>query len=180
MRRLDPPAEVYVHPEHDPGCRLRSPEFLRAFARRSRHALVVLDLEGSGVDETNDRSVMEAQLEQRLRESGWQDRARVVVIAPELETWVWSDSPHVASVFGWTEEPTRGGLREWLTDREFLVEGAAKPARPKEAVEGVLYELRRPRSSALYRKLAETVGFRRCEDPAFAKLRELLAAWFPA
>ncbi len=39
--------------------------------------------------------------------------------------------------------------------------------------------LRKPRSSAIYRALAESVSFRRCIDPAFQKLVTTLQTWFP-
>ncbi|MBI3182840.1 MAG: hypothetical protein HYZ28_11940 [Myxococcales bacterium] len=46
-------------------------------------------------------------------------------------------------------------------------------------MEQALFMSRKPRSSARYRTLAERVGLDACTDPAFQKLREVLAAWFP-
>jgi hypothetical protein len=46
-------------------------------------------------------------------------------------------------------------------------------------VETVLRTVRQPRSSGLYRKLAEKVSLERCTDPAFDKLRIVLRRWFP-
>ena len=44
---------------------------------------------------------LETEAEQRLSSSGWDDRAVAIVLDPELEIWVWSDSPEVDDVLGW-------------------------------------------------------------------------------
>ncbi|HEY2289968.1 MAG TPA: hypothetical protein VGM86_04625 [Thermoanaerobaculia bacterium] len=122
--------------------------------------------------------MLESQLEERLAQSGWEDRAAAVVISPELENWVWSDSPHVERVLGW--ERGSAPLRGWLQEKGLLEAGVAKPARPKEAVELALWTVRKPRSSAIYFELAQNVSTDRCTDPAFLKLRRCLCEWFPA
>lgn len=167
--------EVLPHPERDPGCLLRAPEFLQSFEGKYVHALVLLDLEGSGRD-GEPREDLEADLEWRL-EPAWGSRAAAVVMAPELEAWLWSDSPHVPEILGW--QGRSQNLRAWLRQREFLSDDEVKPGRPKEAVEEALREARKPRSSALYRQLAEKVSFRRCTDPAFGKFKDVLRQWFP-
>ncbi len=167
---------VLPHPEHDPGCLLRAPEFLRSFRGRFRHALVLLDREGSG-RETTTRQDLERDLEERLS-TDWGDRAAAVVIDPELEIWLWSDSPHVDAVLGWKGRSP--ALRSWLVETGFSSSRATKPERPKEAVEKALRIARKPRSSALYKQLAERVTFKRCTDPAFQKFGEILQTWFPA
>ena len=40
--------DIFVEPEHDPGCALRGVEFLRPFASQYRHGLLIFDHEGSG------------------------------------------------------------------------------------------------------------------------------------
>lgn len=167
--------EVLPHPERDPGCLLRSPEFLRSFTHRYFHALVLFDREGCGRGRES-RSSLEEDLESRLSDD-WTERARAVVMDPELEAWFWSDSPHVAEALGWRDRDP--DLRTWLEERGFLTSGSIKPSRPKEAVEAALREVRRPRSSAIYGRLASVVSFRRCTDPAFLKLLETLRLWFP-
>lgn len=166
--------DLYVHPERDPGCRLRAHHFLKPFAHRYAHALVVFDREGSGRDEA-ERTALERQVEGLLSSSGWDDRAAAVVIDPELEVWVWNDSPHVERALDWS-----GGisLREWLMQKGWLREGATKPAQPKTAVEEALRLAHRPRSSSMYHELARRVSTDRCVDPAFLKLRQTLAGWF--
>ena len=169
-------SDVFPHPLRDPGCIRDAPEFLRQYRDRYRHALVLLDREGSGRDDET-RLELEADLEKRLA-SDWTDRAAAVVMDPELEIWLWSDSPHVETVLGWGGR--KPDLREWLVREGFQQKGSAKPARPKEAVEKALRIAGKPRSSALYRQLSEKVSFRRCNDPAFQKVKQTLQQWFPA
>jgi hypothetical protein len=168
--------QIFTHPRRDPAVLRQSQDFLRPFLNRASFALVLLDREGCG-DEGAARTVLESQVENLLELNGWQGRCAVVVIDPELEAWVWSDSRHVDAVLGW---PWQGrDLRTWLLEKQFLQSGQLKPARPKEAVEAALREARRRRSSSIYRDLAGKVGFARCVDPAFLKLVQVLQSWFP-
>jgi len=165
------------HVDRDPGCARRSVEFLRPFRNQYTHALVVFDHEGSG-REAEARAELEQVLEGELARSGWRvDAARVIVLEPEVEAWVWSPSPHVATALGWSDWES---LRQWLVSRALLDPQAIKPARPKEAMLAVLNDRRLPRSASRFRKLAETVGHGSCRDPSFSKLREVLRAWFGA
>ena len=168
-------AEFQRHPDRDPGCLLRAHEFLRPQANRFRHALVLFDRKGCG-QEGKGRAGLEHEVESRLSASGWGDRAAVVVIDPELEVWVWSDSPHVEAHLGW--EGREPDLHTWMLQEGFLQQDQAKPARPREAVDRVLRVARKRRSSSIYRQLAQDVSLTRCEDPAFLKLRETLRSWF--
>lgn len=169
-------ADIYVHPERDPGCFLESHVFLRPFSERYEYALVIFDRHGCG-QEDNTREELERLVEERLHSCGWvQTRCMAVVLDPELEVLVWSDSPQVDRVLGW--EGREPKLRQWLHDNGFWDEGLVKPRQPKEALEAALKSVRKPRSSALYLQLAQSVGFERCNDPAFNKLRHGLSGWF--
>jgi len=176
MGTREPISVVHVHPEKDPGCLLRGHEFLSLFQKQFAHALILLDLEGCG-QERSARETLEAAIEKRLSQSGWGGRAAAVVIDPELEMWVWSDSPQVDAVLGW--QGRSPDLRSWLKTKDFLQEGQAKPERPKEAMELALRTVRKPRSSSLYFQLARQVSLERCVDPAFVKLKTTLQTWFP-
>lgn len=167
--------DVFVHPHSDPGCLRESHEFLRPFTKQYRHALVIFDREGCGKDLADPRE-LENSVEQELANSGWSKRNAVIVLDPELEIWIWSDSPHVADVLGWTQGVE--SLRNWLIAQSYLRPGDAKPQHPKEAMEGALREVRRSRSSAVYAELAKKVSFARCNDLAFEKLKATLRNWF--
>lgn len=166
---------IHVHPESDPGCFLRGHTFLRPFYRQYSHALVLLDRHGCGKEDMP-RKTLERDLEERLSRAGWGNRAAVVVIDPELEVWVWSDSPEVGSVLGWVGR--KPSLAEWLRSQGYQRANQCKPNRPKEAVEKTLKITRKPRSSAMYRELAERVSVNRCVDPAFVKFKTTLQGWF--
>ena len=169
---------IVVHPSRDPGCLNDSHEFLRPFIRLYGHALVIFDHHGCG-REKKTREDLEIEVEARLRTSGWAERARAIVIDPELEAWVWSDSPHVPKILGWESgSGASEDLRQFLSRRRFLVKGQAKPTRPKEAMEEILRVKKKPRSSAIYRQLAQIVSLDRCQDSSFLKLRGTLSAWF--
>ncbi len=165
----------FVHPDRDPGCYRRAAEFLTVLTDQYQYAVVIFDREGSGA--TKGREDIETEVETRLAASGWNDRARCVVVDPEIENWVWTASRHVADCMRWSAniEP-----REWLATHGLWPKEAAKPPRPKEALQAVLRETGQPRSSALYGELAQRVSLTRCSDPAFLKLRDLLMTWFPA
>lgn len=173
IRQVTP--DYRVHPQKDPGILRSAHDFLRTFAKSHAHALVLMDREGTG-REALSRQEMEEEIESALGDAGWDDRAAAVVIDPELEIWVWSDSPHVDGELGWTGR--QPDLRTWLREKDFWPAGAMKPVRPKEALDAVLRMVRRPRSSAIYQALAEKVSLSRCTDSAFEKLRTVLQSWF--
>jgi hypothetical protein len=167
--------DIYPHPEHDPGCRTKGVDFVRPFRAQFRYVLVLFDLEGSGARRMS-REEVEQQVEVDLEKSGWQNRSCCVAIEPELEQWVWSSSARVDEVLGW--KGRQPPLREWLGVQGMWQAGQAKPSRPKESMEMALREVRTPRSSSLYRRLAERVSLQSCGDSAFSKLISTLQSWF--
>lgn len=175
IRSID--VDISVHPQHDPGCATRGVQFLSNFSQQYLHGLLVFDRQGSGMEQKQPQE-MQNELNREFEDSAWGKRARAIVLDPELEAWVWSDSPHVAVVAGWKNQ--RPPLRRWLIGQGYLQEGATKPAQPKEALEAALHTVRKPRSASLYRQLAERVSLRRCNDPSFLELKTILTAWFPA
>ena len=167
--------DVFVHPEHDPGCALRGAAFLSNFAAQYRHGLILFDHEGSG-RESGSASSLQESVNDELSGSPWGDRARAIVVEPELEAWIWSDSPHVDTVAGW--ERRQPGLRRWLVDEGWIEEPEVKPARPKEAFQAALRAAGRARSASLYRRIAERVSVERCSDSSFQQFRNTLQHWF--
>ncbi len=169
-------SEIVVHPERDPGCFHDPGQLLGGFTGSARQALVVLDHAWEGVP-AEDAPELERLLEERLRKFGPPGWARALVIEPELDVWVFSDSPHVAEVLGW-RPPSTPTLRNAL-EKEGLWEPAkAKPEDPKGAMDWTLRRAGLPRSSALFRKLASQVSLRRCQDRSFQRLMDLFGGWF--
>ena len=166
-----------VHPQRDPGVFHNLDDgLLPAFARTHRHAMVIMDREGSGVEHLKSSVEMEETIEAALRAKGWGDRAAAIVIDPELEAWIWADSPHVAEVLGW--QGRTPNLASWLEQKNWKTPDSPKPSRPKEALDAALYETKIPHSSSLFRKLAEKISLLRCTDRSFLKMRTTLQRWF--
>ena len=174
------PFDLRRHPDRDAGCRVDAANFLRQFLRSYRHALVVFDQEGCG--SPSSREEIEGNVESELSRNGWGDRARAVVIDPELEAWVWSGSPVVAKALGWEERGEE--LRSWLGRRGFWQSGDIKPDSPKAAMNQALQSApratRRRRSARIFGDIAAGVPVEGCQDPAFRKLKATLREWFPA
>ena len=166
--------DVFPHEDSDPGVLRGAPEFLRRFLQTHRYALAVLDVEFSG--SPGPRQRLEGEIQQRLDGRGWQGRSRVIAIDPELEAWVWSDSPHVPRILGLAQNE----IRDIADEHDWWAQGAPKPIRPKELMSVVLRRARKVRSAAIYAQLAQRVSVQRCKDAAFAGLRDTLREWFGA
>lgn len=169
--------EILVHSNHDPGCLLDGHNLLRVYQGLYKHAVVMLDRDGCG-KESEARANLESEVEQRLRESGWGDRCAAVVLDPELENWVWSQSPEVDRALGWTG--ANPDLRSALKEAGLLSENAAKPPDPKAAMKYALQKTRVNPSASIYFEIAQSVSFKRCSDPSFIKFKSVLQSWFPS
>jgi hypothetical protein len=168
--------DLFVHPRRDPGCLNEAHDFLRPLARGYNHALVIFDREGCGREGVGPDALTN-EVRERLVHNGWQERADVVVLDPELEVWVWSPSPHVDECLGWTNR--QPPLREWLAANGHWPDDTSKPPEPKAAMEAALWQVRKPRSSAIYMDLAIRVSLQECADPAFRRFTQALQRWFP-
>lgn len=168
--------DTFVHPQHDPACARRGVSFLSSLSAQYDHALLLFDHQGSG-RETTPSGDLQREIDGHFAASTWGDRARAVVVDPELEAWVWSPSPHVDEVAGWAGRSP--SLRQWLVSEGWLQERAPKPARPKAAFLAALQAARVARSSSLYQQLAEKVSLKRCQDRSFRRLLTTLREWFP-
>jgi len=159
----------------DSRCRSSAHDFLKPFVDHYRFALVVFDHHGSG-DERVAPEDVRRQVVDKLSRAGWEDRCEAIVIAPELESWVWSASPNVAQVMGWESTPK---LRHWLQEQSLWPEQAAKPPDPKNAYEKALRQARKARSAQIFAQLAQQVSYKSCQDTSFRLLLETLRRWFP-
>ena len=170
-------ADVLIHPRRDPGCVNEGVAFLSGLSEYYHHGLLMFDYEGSGAENKYSFGDLQESLNAELISSPWQHRAKTIVLNPELEVWVWSKSPRVDDVAGWKNR--NPSLRRWLVERELLQEGEVKPARPKQAFEDALREVKKKRSSSLYQQIAEKVSFDGCDDTAFLEFKRTLQGWFP-
>jgi hypothetical protein len=161
---------------NDAGLYVRAHVMLRHLAAEYRHAVVIVDEEWDG---SPGAGAIEERLWAHLAEAGWaSDAALALVVCPEADVWLWSDSPHSAMALGWASWTE---LRPALEEQGWLVPGQAKPKLPKAAAEWALKHCGRkaPRSAALYRQVASNASVRRCEDAALERLLNAIRAWFP-
>jgi hypothetical protein len=167
---------IRTHLGRDPGCARDGHNFLRPMSRTCHHALIMFDHEGCG-REGEQPQALEDEVALNLSSNGWGDRAKALILSPELEIWVWSDSPEVDRCLGW--QLRTPDLRTWLKAKGFWAQGAEKPAEPKSAVEASLREVKKPRSSSIYKQIAQSVSLRRCTDVGFRRFSSTLQSWFP-
>lgn len=166
--------DIRVHPYRDPGCRTQSSAFLTSFKNMYQFGLVIFDKEGCG-KESSLRSELETEVEALLSTTGWGDRAKVIVIEPELENWIWVKSAQLAEIINWENIDS---LYQWLSDQEYLTNASSKPKRPKEAFEAALYISKKRRSSSIYKQIASRVSFKNCTDQSFLKFIQCMNNWF--
>jgi len=167
--------DVFPHPNKDPGVLRASQEFLRPLLREYSYTIVLFDFQGCG-QEKYKPGQLEIDVLDRLVTNGWRDRAHVIVLDPELEAWVWSRSPVIASLLGWS---SYRHLRNWLIGQGFEDPGTIKPKDPKGAMEAALEKSRLPRSASIFQQIASKVDFSACEDASFRSLVRVLREWFP-
>ena len=165
-----------AHPNKDPGVLREGPAFVRPFQDRYRYALLLLDHEGCG-READDRTELENRLQQQLANNGWANRSAAIVIAPELEQWIWLGETHVAQAIDWPTS-SRGSLHEWLEKNHLKKTVSTKPTRPKEALRAALRQTGVPPSASIIADIMQRGSYRRCLDPAFLKLLAQLRTWF--
>ncbi|MDQ3583148.1 MAG: hypothetical protein M3495_16785 [Pseudomonadota bacterium] len=131
------------------------PDLLRPFLGKSRKALAIRDLEGSGWEERG-AVALEEHLLERMHRNGWASSdCAAIVVPPEIEAWLRLPSTHLDDLM--TERARRH--REWTTARRHQVldgivgdfggcDDTGKPCRPKEVFEEFLRQLGIPRSNA--------------------------------
>ena len=170
---------VTRHVDRDSGCRSAATTHLRPYLSSHRYALVLFDRHGCG--SRSSRREIQRDVERDLTRNGWHDRAKAIVIDPEIEAWVWSESPEVARVLGWGRDFPP--LRSWLASHGLWASNRRKQQNPKRAMRKAMEEAglrgRARRSATRFHDLATTVDFTECSDPAFVELARTLRAWFP-
>jgi len=164
-----------THMGRDGGVRTTGPDVLSGERNRFSHALMVLDYEGSGGENVS-VDTLEAELDGRLR-AAWGGHAKAIVIAPEVDVWLWGADNALRETLQW---PESGSIRDWLRGKGFDFNADGKPLRPKEALDAMRPMHKQPRSSALYEKITTRISLQNCQDAAFVRLRTQLQAWFGA
>lgn len=168
--------EFLVHPGRDGGARSSGADVLRGERRQFAHALLILDFEGCGAKAGQTALNVEAQLDAEL-DLVWQDKAKAIVIDPELESWVWGSDNALQAALGW---PLPQTIRAWLAEHGYAVGPNGKPDQPKAAFEALVPVHKVPRSSAVYESITSKISLETCQDEVFQRLKQTLRWWFPA
>lgn len=159
----------------DPGVWKRAHELLRGYKQSHRHAIVMLD---EAFDGSPGAARLEGEIGNRMSSNGWNSRHEVIVLQPELESWIWQDCPEVESAFNYRQ--TQGTtLRAKLAKESLWDPETPKPADPKACAEWTRKTCRAKNLSYVYNTVARTVPIPPSPDPQFVKLRSTLSGWFP-
>lgn len=174
---FDPNEDLFSSATLDPGTYTTGEELLRPFQKTHRRAVVILDAEWDG---SPGAQAIQMNLTKRIIGVGWAaDAFKVIVIEPELETWIWQRSQRVATAlkFATVTEMVKA-VQEARID---WPDGQDKPSRPKEALQAVATRRRGIGfSSAIHKSITSVVSATACQDAAFQELKAALQAWFPA
>jgi hypothetical protein len=165
---------IRIHPNRDSGCRGDFCNYLRSSLVNHRRALVMFDHHGSG-SELKPAEHIEQEIEKELSMNGWQECC-CIVLKPELECWIWSDSPVVVRELGW--QGRTPSLLQWMTNEKHITPDDLKPFDPKTAFRAAIRKSGIRYSGRLFYNMAAKVSLNRCRDRAFLKLKSIMKDWF--
>jgi hypothetical protein len=173
---FDENEDLFSSPTMDPGTFRTGEEFLRLFQVSHRYAILMLDAEWNG---SPGAALIRDDLASRIALTGWsRDRFRVIVIEPELESWIWQRNQRVANALGFGSRDAM--VRAVQNAGLAWPDGQAKPSRPKEAFEALTVRAKKQgKSSATHRHVIADITLVGCQDAAFLDLRQTLQGWFP-
>lgn len=171
----------------DAGCFRRGPDYIPAPKYSANpeglyaHFMIAFDRDGSGVESWSPEDIASDVVDRACRRGWNQDDVACVVLIPEIESWVWTDTKHTADAMGW-ESLSR--LKEWLaTKKNHQLASNGKPIRPKEALEDAIKEAQKTnpkiRFADVHSTIAQSASLERCTDPSFLHFKETLLRWFP-
>ncbi|CAD5370103.1 conserved hypothetical protein [Rubrivivax sp. A210] len=161
--------------QNDPGLNTRAGLLLSPFFHSHRKAVVALDCDWVG---SPGQARIIQNVSTQLHQGGWAPEDVIVIaIDPELEQWIWQDSPVLAEEL---RLHAPGGLKATLAQRGLWPEDATKPPSPKDLFNRLRRENNVKLSSSIFKRIATRVPVARCEDAEFRRLVAQLQAWFPA
>ncbi len=146
-----PSYEIDTHPLRDAGC-LDADELLESQANRYRFAIIVANAERSG-RKGEMREDVEARIEEKLASSGWESRARAIIVDPGIDRWLLEHS---------------------------LGERWSPDIAVQSTLEAALRLKKIPQSPELYRDLGRRLVDEGESDPAWQKIIATLTKWFPS
>ena len=167
-----PEEDIFHDPLHtDGGVHKSAQELLRPYLSTHSRAMVVLDQKFGGQLPAAD---VRQDILARLNQNGWHDRCEVVVVDPELEVWLWQNSPHVKQALMFS-----GSLRQHLQDNGQWPAGAPKPLEPKETIQALVKAKKALKTKVVYSRIARSISIQGCTDQSFDLFANTIRLWFP-
>ncbi len=178
---FDPKQDLFDHQGKDPGVYAEAHKFLELYLETHAHAIVMLDFAFNDNLTTKNVDDVREEIRQNLMGSGWdEERIHVMVINPELEVLMWQeDTQGIETIIEYPGQ--QSSLKNWLQERGLWNAGLPKPADPKAAIDLVRNQGwgRKKTHSQIFKRVANNVSFRNCQDPAFSGLWLQLQEWYP-
>lgn len=178
---FDPQHDLVDHPGKDPGVYAEAHKFLELYRDTHSHAVVMLDFAFNDNVDTKNPQDLQQEILQNMIDSGWAaDHVHIMVINPELEVLMWQeDTQGIERII---EYPDRQkSLRDWLKDKGMWEEGLLKPQDPKGAIDLIRSQCwgKKKTRSQIFKRVANSVSFKNCQDQAFTGLWAQLQEWYP-
>jgi hypothetical protein len=176
-----PKLDLFYHPGKDAGVHADAHKFLSLYQRSHSNAVVMLDFAFNDNLTTKKVNDLQEEIMQNLVGSGWAEECvHVMVINPELEVLMWQeDTQGIEAIIEYPRKTP--SLRDWLKDRGLWDEGLPKPSDPKAAIDLIRKQSwgKKKTHSQIFKRVANGVSFKNCQDPAFTGLWAQLQSWYP-
>lgn len=183
--------DLHIHPisfevrrftGRDSGMVKEGPEIARVMVRKTEYSrlMLVWDHHGSGWHDL-DAGEAVTRIEQRLVGVTWADRSAAVVVVPELEEWLWHCPATVAQILGSNTSEFDMITGQAATKLSLPRKRCCREL-PKELFEAVFYYKRRRKPlPGDFKTLGASADLANWSGSgSFARLAEILRAWFPA
>jgi len=173
---FDPEKDVFQDPGcTDPGSYWYAHENLDPYKGTHERVLVVLDEQWEA---SPGAVTIAVDVRRNLESAGWAaDRVEVVVIAPELEAWMWTGA---STVNGALRCDPNLDVRAQLGRDNLWPDGNPKPPDPKWAIKAAMHYGRAKSETLAMKHICAQADVGGCLDPAFALMRDAFRRWFPA
>ncbi len=167
---------LQVPGQTDPGLYDNAHENLELFKSQYNHAMIVLDRQWN--DSSKTPSDIEQHITANMQRAGWtRERFEVVVIDPELETWLFQEKDIFLNAFRYHDGAR--ALRDQLDETGHWPKGQAKPTDPKATIGRALHLGKSASPTVLFSKVCSRISVKDCQDTAFLKFKRTLRCWFP-
>lgn len=156
------------------------PELARRYKNDFERVILLWDHDGSGWERRFTAEDAESAMLSRLGGVTWKGASAAIVLVPELEEWIWHNTPSLRAHFGIEERELDGWTAE-LAGQLGIPAREISARRPKELFEHVVYNrLRRTISPRDFASIAKRASLRDWQrSRSFGQLVAVLRTWFP-